>query len=694
MLPDDRAFRLWIIANVNFAIEPAIAIHSAPPSSAVSASSFSLQASPSWRPGTFSAMCAAQLSTTRQADVNPSNTSTAPSVSPRPNEKGMPLPVRAKDAAKTNSPVSAGAASMSPLAVLAPPMANPVFDVSAPELSANPLPSLTAGEVAGCASRTVTLTPPGDLPVLAARPSSTGSLPDSALTPEGLRGIPLTASDQSVEEPSLAQMLPEILGLQNAPAEDSPRDLGSAGSLAVPLPSFSGDSLKQNDLDQCSTLPAPGIAIESAETAQLTVASESAGADSPAGPTDALGPSPKLDTLPIKFGSASFHTEGQSPAEKSPTPVDEQFSIGPCDVRFKPSDLPGNPAPSMPNSQLSLQPSDPHPFAAAPFATFVKQNLPQATISFTSAPVLPNSSPGSSPAHPATASQVTNPPRTEPADPSSIAAFVQPGAPEPIPNSSAAKDSRLDTRPSPSPEISNPDLPIRAASPSADKSQPVSPGGQTSDASQRKGTAGPPIQVPGFPDASSQTPPMPLVDSATPAPAASDATTGTPKTLNGGPASSPYPSTLPATAEPVVASSPGPVQMAHLVSQAAQSEMRIGLNTAAFGSVEVRTVVHANDVGLLIGSEKGDLRGLLSSELPVIAQSLQQHDLRLNQVSFHQQGFAFSNQMSSGSDSQPRSFTSGRHTNSMLRAESLSVELNDNTDQILPANGRGLSILA
>ena len=99
----------------------------------------------------------------------------------------------------------------------------------------------------------------------------------------------------------------------------------------------------------------------------------------------------------------------------------------------------------------------------------------------------------------------------------------------------------------------------------------------------------------------------------------------------------------------------GPVQMAQMVSKASQSEMRIGLNTSAFGSVEVRTVVHASDVGLVIGSEKGDLHSLLANEIPAISNTLQQQNLRLNEVNFHQ-GFAFSNNLSSGSDSQPRSF--------------------------------------
>jgi Flagellar hook-length control protein FliK len=116
----------------------------------------------------------------------------------------------------------------------------------------------------------------------------------------------------------------------------------------------------------------------------------------------------------------------------------------------------------------------------------------------------------------------------------------------------------------------------------------------------------------------------------------------------GSPASFPAPPAQPAAL-------PGPVQVAQMVSRVGQSEMRIGMNTSAFGNVEVRTVVHASDVGLVIGSEKGDLRGLLANELPALTNSLQQQNLKLNTVNF-MQGFASSNNTSGGSDSQQRTF--------------------------------------
>ncbi len=120
-------------------------------------------------------------------------------------------------------------------------------------------------------------------------------------------------------------------------------------------------------------------------------------------------------------------------------------------------------------------------------------------------------------------------------------------------------------------------------------------------------------------------------------------------------ASADSPDLMRAAGEPPTAAAVGPVQMAHITNQAAQSEMRIGLTTSAFGNVEVRTVVHASDVGLAIGSEKGDLRSLLANDMPGIANTLQQQNLRLSSVNF-QQGFSFSGNLSGGGESQQRSF--------------------------------------
>jgi flagellar hook-length control protein FliK len=135
------------------------------------------------------------------------------------------------------------------------------------------------------------------------------------------------------------------------------------------------------------------------------------------------------------------------------------------------------------------------------------------------------------------------------------------------------------------------------------------------------------------------------------------------------------------------------VEMARVIAKAGHSEMRIGLSTSAFGSVEVHTVVHADEVGVVIGSERGDLPGLIRSELPAISHNLQQQDVRLNQVNFQQQGFGFSAESQSGGHSQPRSFAAKGNFESLAVSQGASAESSPVIDP-LGRPGTGLSILA
>jgi flagellar hook-length control protein FliK len=149
---------------------------------------------------------------------------------------------------------------------------------------------------------------------------------------------------------------------------------------------------------------------------------------------------------------------------------------------------------------------------------------------------------------------------------------------------------------------------------------------------------------------------------------------------------------MPAAAETLPAAVPGSVQVAQMMNRIGQSEMRIGMNTSAFGNVEVRTVVHANDVGLVIGSEKGDLRTLLANDMPAITNTLQQQNLRLNSVNF-MQGFAFSNNASGGGDSRQQSFVPMRGATSAGQSET-TVEGSLEVSAAGEFAGSGLSILA
>jgi hypothetical protein len=173
--------------------------------------------------------------------------------------------------------------------------------------------------------------------------------------------------------------------------------------------------------------------------------------------------------------------------------------------------------------------------------------------------------------------------------------------------------------------------------------------------------------------------------------------TGTASAVKPDPSTTPSSANLPASpqaTEPAATSVLGQVQMAQLVSRGAQAEMRIGLSTSAFGSVEVRTVVHASDIGLIIGSEKGDLHSLLANEIPVIANTLQQQNLRLNSVNFHQ-GFAFSNNSAGGGDSQRRYAPPLQIPTSYAAREAATENSIESVLQATPrATYTGLSILA
>jgi flagellar hook-length control protein FliK len=143
--------------------------------------------------------------------------------------------------------------------------------------------------------------------------------------------------------------------------------------------------------------------------------------------------------------------------------------------------------------------------------------------------------------------------------------------------------------------------------------------------------------------------------------------------------------------QPLPTAAPGPVQVAQIANRMGQSEMRIGMNTSAFGSVEVRTTVHASEVGLTIGSEKGDLRSLLGNEMPAIANNLQQQNLRLNNVSFTQ-GFASPNQ-GGGGNSQQQSFVP-RPAYSATESGAASRDTADEGVELASTAAVGLNILA
>jgi hypothetical protein len=74
--------------------------------------------------------------------------------------------------------------------------------------------------------------------------------------------------------------------------------------------------------------------------------------------------------------------------------------------------------------------------------------------------------------------------------------------------------------------------------------------------------------------------------------------------------------------------------ISRLSKQAEHSEMRIGMRTTEFGSIEVHTVLRDNRLGVSIASERGDLRSCLSPDVPALQSRLGQQDVHLEEVKF------------------------------------------------------------
>ena len=102
-------------------------------------------------------------------------------------------------------------------------------------------------------------------------------------------------------------------------------------------------------------------------------------------------------------------------------------------------------------------------------------------------------------------------------------------------------------------------------------------------------------------------------------------------------------------------SASGVVQVARIIDGMNRSEMHIDMRTQDFGSVEVHTVLRDSQLGLSVGSEKGDLRGFLAPEVPSLQAVIHQQDLRLDTLHFLDQSSQSTAQFSGGADRQPYS---------------------------------------
>jgi len=111
----------------------------------------------------------------------------------------------------------------------------------------------------------------------------------------------------------------------------------------------------------------------------------------------------------------------------------------------------------------------------------------------------------------------------------------------------------------------------------------------------------------------------------------------------------PNPSSTLSMEHPIVPAAAPVVQSARLLDAAAASEMHIGLRTQAFGNVDIHTQVRESQVGLAIGSERGDLRSMLAPEVAGLQTSLRQQDLRFENIQYLTHSMAGGSSSNAGS---------------------------------------------
>jgi hypothetical protein len=683
--------------TVTFAIESAITSRATPASAAGLPGGSNSTAR---NPGGFAAMCGSQLSSPENGNKASGPTMTLNGLQKPVDKTIVTNPPGTKNSGKNDPPVAADTSliSLLPVFVLVPvPLPITALYSSQPESPAGlslPATGVNAEDVGG---NQLGQSPQATLPGLPALLSAT----------EPSRNAALNTTSGGTATPVASWVLHPESEPSQAPSKLSNVQTGISSNVLSSVQSAENSAAVPQNVGQ----PATSVAVTAMIGLSNSVTAEQVSLTSASG--DPVSTSSVM-AAPVPIPSQGQAASGDGSAGQSNRSDKGQASLDAAGVQSSIKTTPDNvqqgnvvpPAlPSPPVSRLDLKPPA-APVSPDRTSTAAKQNSQIAQNSVNAFHTLASNAVSRSfdQLRPIQWPAAESIPATPPANPSSSFSFVAPtSALDANPLGTSANPGKNGIAPtSADSSVSSGAATQTGTTKGANSSQSGTSGGDTSDPGPQKGPSGISLAQSGNPPATSfQSAAIALADpamqvaiqGATSQPAAPP---GTAHRSDGtGPASSAdSPSNLPASGEFLVNPSTGPVQMAQMVSKASQSEMRIGMNTSAFGNVEVRTVVHANEVSVVIGSEKGDLRSLLSNELPGIANELQRQDLKLNQVNFHQSGFAFSNQMSSGSESHARSFASKPGAPMAPPGPTSGAEFTERAEPLLIRGVSGLSILA
>ena len=94
-----------------------------------------------------------------------------------------------------------------------------------------------------------------------------------------------------------------------------------------------------------------------------------------------------------------------------------------------------------------------------------------------------------------------------------------------------------------------------------------------------------------------------------------------------------------------------------------KAELRVGVNTAAFGNVEVQTSVADNRVSAIVSTAHGGLHSAMLAEMPALQQGMEQRQLRLEHFELNPQAGGHGHE--APSQDRPRSGAGERHSSSI-----------------------------
>jgi flagellar hook-length control protein FliK len=126
------------------------------------------------------------------------------------------------------------------------------------------------------------------------------------------------------------------------------------------------------------------------------------------------------------------------------------------------------------------------------------------------------------------------------------------------------------------------------------------------------------------------------------------------------------------------------VQSARVLERMGQTEMRVGVNTADFGNLELRASVSQDRVGASIATAHADLRAAMMAEMTSLEHSMEQHQLRLDHLDLGAHG---GSQQRGGSAQQQQARSQSGGDAGLGTTSSLSGEAAASADRGAPSLG-------